>query len=71
MLELARVKAKEEKALANSIREEEETDVQMLSGKENTPTRTPSLRKPLYRQNSMDFIAHAKVDMKDNENISR
>lgn len=57
--------------MANSIREEDEIDVPTLFGKENTPARTPSPRKPLYRQNSMDFIAHAKLDMKDNDNISR
>lgn len=77
LLELARIRAKEaaEEKRAKSIAEEEDDDYSsgyfgdiVLQPTTNTPA---SPRKPLYRRSSMDFIASAKLDLKDNDNLSR
>ncbi|KIM80492.1 hypothetical protein PILCRDRAFT_534457 [Piloderma croceum F 1598] len=76
LLELARIRAKEaaEEKRAKSIAEEDDDyssgyfgDI-VLQPTTNTPA---SPRKPLYRRSSMDFIASAKLDLKDNDNLSR
>lgn len=76
LLELARIRAKEaaEEKRAKSIAEEDDDyssgyfgDI-VLQPTTNTPA---SPRKPLYRRSSMDFIASAKLDPKDNDNLSR
>jgi hypothetical protein len=75
LLELARIRAKEaaEEKRAKSIAEEDEYSTGfsgdiVLQPTTNTPA---SPRKPLYRQSSMDFIASAKLDLKDNDTLSR
>jgi hypothetical protein len=77
LLELARIRAKEaaEEKRTKSIAEEEDDDYSsgyfgdiVLQPTTNTPA---SPRKPLYRRSSMDFIASAKLDLKDNDNLSR
>lgn len=74
LLELARVRAKEalEEKRARSIAEED--DDTYYSGDvvlQPTTNTTPIPRKPLYRQSSMDFIASAKLDLKNNDNLTR
>lgn len=73
LLELARVRAKEaaEEKRARSIAEEDDSYYLGETVLQPTTNTTPNPRKPLYRQSSMDFIASAKLDLKDNVNLTR
>lgn len=78
LIELARVRAKEAAAekRARPIAEEDDDYSSggyfgdaVLQPTTNTPPNRP--RKPLYRQSSMDFLATAKLDIGDNDNLTR
>lgn len=68
IVELARVRAKESRdgSGSDTITEEDSTDGAPLQQTTNI-----GLKRPLYRQSSMDFMQQAKADLKDNSNISR
>ncbi|EKM58359.1 uncharacterized protein PHACADRAFT_252616 [Phanerochaete carnosa HHB-10118-sp] len=68
IVELARVRAKESRdgSGSDTIAEEDSTDGAPLQQTTNI-----GLKRPLYRQSSMDFMQQAKADLKDNSNISR
>ena len=68
IVELARVRAKEPRdgSGSDTIAEEDSTDEAPLKQTTNL-----GLKRPLYRQSSMDFMQSAKTNLKDNANISR
>ncbi|KAF9533864.1 hypothetical protein CPB83DRAFT_889659 [Crepidotus variabilis] len=91
LLELARAKAKEDKALQeadrsrNVIREEVEVEMGLdeaeganysyFHDREEKPVNlglnSPHIKRPLYRQSSMDFIRPSQEDLKGNASIAR
>lgn len=68
IVELARLRARDARdgSASDTIAEEESADDAPLKQTTNI-----SLKRPLYRQSSMDFMQSAKTDLKDNSNISR
>lgn len=69
IVELARLRAKE-------IRDESASDTIVEEGSDSSDvplqqTTNIGLKRPLYRQSSMDFMRPSKLDPKDNPNISR
>ncbi|KAF8656271.1 hypothetical protein AX16_002707 [Volvariella volvacea WC 439] len=77
LLELARLRAKEEAAPRAFRTSEEQPKAKDLDAEDEgnytygTPNEPRQPRKPLYRQSSMDFMSGAEVSLKDNENITR
>ncbi|KAI0300905.1 hypothetical protein BC826DRAFT_1102221 [Russula brevipes] len=72
LVELCRARAKEasvEKKRYNTI-EEEDTD-QDLEQSCDVLKRTTNIRRPLYRQNSMDFMQSAKLELRGTDAFSR
>ena len=72
LVELCRVRAKEasaEQKLYNTI-EEEDMDQDLEQFRE-VLKRTTNIRRPLYRQNSMDFMQSAKLDLRRTDAFSR
>lgn len=69
IVELARVRAKESRdngSGSDTIAEEDSTDDAPLQQTTNI-----GLKRPLYRQSSMDFMQPAKTNLQDNSNITR
>ncbi|GJE88725.1 hypothetical protein PsYK624_048080 [Phanerochaete sordida] len=69
IVELARVRAKEScdnGSGSDTIAEEDSTDDAPLQQTTNI-----GLKRPLYRQSSMDFMQPAKTNLQDNSNITR
>jgi transcription factor SPN1 len=72
LVELCRVRAKEvsaEQKLYNTI-EEEDMDQDLEQFRE-VLKRTTNIKRPLYRQNSMDFMQSAKLDLRRTDAFSR
>ena len=68
IVELARVRAKDsrEGSGSDTIAEEDSTDDAPLQQTTNI-----GLKRPLYRQSSMDFMQPPKLDLSSNANLSR
>jgi hypothetical protein len=73
LMELARLQATQD-ARRKAIPEEEDDDsIEYFDGSNDVlqqTTNTPP-KRPLYRQSSMDFLKPNKLDLKNNDNISR
>ena len=72
LVELCRVRAKEasaEQKRYNTI-EEEDLDQDLEQFRE-VLKRTTNIRRPLYRQNSMDFMQSAKLELRGTDAFSR
>lgn len=69
IVELGRLRAKDvrDESASDTIAEEEG------SGPDAPLQQTTNIgvKRPLYRQSSMDFVQAAKIDLKDNANITR
>ena len=68
IVELARARAKNsrDESASDTIAEEDSADDAPLAQTTNI-----GLKRPLYRQSSMDFMQPAKTNLKDNASISR
>ncbi|PFH53170.1 hypothetical protein AMATHDRAFT_73710 [Amanita thiersii Skay4041] len=76
LLELARKRAKEDslhqrKADNDYQERENKFDPDSLNGCGNQDGKLQTARRPLYRQNSMDFITATEPQLRDEENITR
>ena len=68
IVELARLRARgtRDESASDTIAEEDSTDDAPLQQTTNI-----GLKRPLYRQSSMDFMQSAKINPQDNKNLSR
>ena len=68
IVELARMRARNsrDESASDTIAEEDSTDDAPLQ-----PTTNIGLKRPLYRQSSMDFMQSAKTNVQDNSHLSR